>query len=118
MNCISRRSFCCLSSTEKPNGILWSFYLSHAVSRALQQPPQYPLYQGMTSVMPQCVADSNGFSRWPSKPGAKHTAGKGQSVMLSEAKHLCICSAMLPWHHAAPPPDARPRTRKALPFRT
>ncbi len=46
--------------------------------------------QGMTSVMPQCVADSNGFSRWPAQPGAKHAAGKGQFVMLSQAKHLCI----------------------------
>ncbi len=46
--------------------------------------------QGMTSVMPQCVAHSNGFSRCPTQPEAKHAARKRHSVMLSEAKHLCI----------------------------
>ncbi len=46
--------------------------------------------QGMTSVMPQCVADSNGFSPWPAQPVTKQSTGKRQSVMLSVAKHLCI----------------------------
>ncbi len=48
------------------------------------------VYQGMNLVMPHCVADSNGFSRWPAQPEAKPAAGKGHFVMLSEAKHLCI----------------------------
>ncbi len=53
--------------------------------------------QGMTSVMPQRVADSNGFSRWPAQPGAKHASRKGHFVMLSKAKHLCIALETNAW---------------------